>query len=80
MIDGLRQFAHRQLPDRRLGPVHTRPDPAVVAIFRDWAQHSSFGRATALGMTRDADVSEIIQAYLEDFAGAPSPAGSRPTP
>jgi nucleoside-diphosphate-sugar epimerase len=73
MTDGLRQFAESQLADRRLGPVHARPDPAIIAIFRGWAQHSSFERATALGMTRDADVSEIIQAYLEDFAGTPSP-------
>jgi nucleoside-diphosphate-sugar epimerase len=65
MIEALRRVA-----DRPLGPVHIRPDPVVVGIYRGWAQRSSFERATAVGLARDASVGAIIRAYLEDFLGA----------
>ena len=63
MIDALRRVA-----DRPLGPVSFSPDPLVETIFRTWAQHASFERATRLGLLRDEGVESIIRAYLEELA------------
>lgn len=62
MIDALRRSA-----DRELGPIHLRPDPAIVAMYRGWAPRSSFERATALGLVGDDGIETIIRAYIEDF-------------
>jgi nucleoside-diphosphate-sugar epimerase len=59
--------ALRRATDRPLGPIHIRPDPTIVGFFRGWAKHSSFERATALGLARDSDVETIIRTYIEDF-------------
>ncbi len=53
--------------DRPLGPIHIRPDPAIEAIYRGWAQHSSFELATAMGLARDESVGAIIRSYVADF-------------
>jgi D-erythronate 2-dehydrogenase len=55
---------------RPLGGVRLRPDPAVIAIMDTWAQHSSFERASRLGLVADGGLAEIVAAYLEDFAPA----------
>jgi nucleoside-diphosphate-sugar epimerase len=73
MIAALRSAAGH----RTLGPIVGRPDPLVEQIFAGWAQHASFERATALGMSADRDLESIITAYLEDFLGERrSPVGS----
>jgi D-erythronate 2-dehydrogenase len=53
--------------DRPLGTISYEIDPLVSAFFRGWAQHSSFGRAEALGFIRDVDLESIITGYIEDF-------------
>jgi nucleoside-diphosphate-sugar epimerase len=63
MIAALRSVA----ADRSLGPIVHRPDPLIEQIFAGWAQHASFERATALGLTADHDLESIIIAYIEDF-------------
>jgi hypothetical protein len=66
MIEALRRTA-----DRPLGPIHFRPDPVIMEIYRGWPQRSSFERATSIGLVSDADVDGIIRAYVEDFLGGP---------
>ena len=66
MTDALRRTA-----DRPLGPIVVRPDPAIVAIYRSWAQRSSFGRATDLGLVTDSGLEPIIRAYIDDFLDPP---------
>ena len=66
MIETLRVVA-----DRPLGAIRFQPDPAIMAIYRGWAQRSSFERATALGLARDEGLQAIVRAYIEDFLGAP---------
>ncbi|HEY5272356.1 MAG TPA: D-erythronate dehydrogenase [Acidimicrobiales bacterium] len=58
--------------DRSLGTISFEIDPAISAFFRGWAQHSSFGRAEALGLVRDVDVESIITGYIDDFLGSSS--------
>jgi D-erythronate 2-dehydrogenase len=58
--------------DRPLGTISYEIDPAISAFFRGWAQHSSFGRAEALGLALDVDLDSIITGYIEDFLDAPS--------
>lgn len=69
MVAALRSVAG----DRMLGPIVHQPDPLVEQIFAGWAQHASFERATALGMTADRDLESIIAAYIEDFLGSRAP-------
>jgi nucleoside-diphosphate-sugar epimerase len=57
----------RQASDRPLGPIHVRLDPVIEAIYRGWAQRSSFERATAIGLARDESVEAIIRSYVADF-------------
>ncbi len=66
MIETLRVVA-----DRPLGAIRFQPDPAIMAIYRGWAQRSSFERATALGLAHDEGLQAIVRAYIEDFLGAP---------
>ncbi|MBO0870470.1 MAG: NAD-dependent epimerase/dehydratase family protein [Micromonosporaceae bacterium] len=54
-------------PGRALGPIVHRPDPSIERIFAGWAQHSSFDRATRLGLCTDTGLEAIIQQYIEDF-------------
>jgi D-erythronate 2-dehydrogenase len=53
--------------DRPLGTISFQADPVISAFFRGWAQHSSFERATALGLVADTDLDSIITGYIEDF-------------
>jgi D-erythronate 2-dehydrogenase len=62
MIDGLRTATTRPL-----GPISFRIDPTIDGMFATWAQHSSFERATSLGMEADEGVEEIVHAYVEDY-------------
>ena len=62
--------ALKSVADRPLGAIRSEVDPAISAFFRGWAQHSSFGRANALGFARDETVESMVTAYIEDFLGA----------
>ena len=63
MIAALRRVAG----DRRLGAITVEPDPGIEAIVATWATETEFARATALGLPREANLDEIVEAYIEDF-------------
>ena len=62
--------ALQSVADRPLGAIRSEVDPIISSFFQGWAQHSSFGRATALGLAHDETVASIVTAYIEDFLGA----------
>lgn len=59
--------ALRRAADRPLGEIRCEIDPVVSAFFRGWARHSSFARATALGLACDESVDAMVAAYIQDF-------------
>jgi nucleoside-diphosphate-sugar epimerase len=63
MIAALRRVAG----NRHLGEITVEPDPAIQAIVATWATETEFARATALGLPREANLDEIVAAYIEDF-------------
>jgi nucleoside-diphosphate-sugar epimerase len=63
--------ALQRASDRPLGTVHVEPDPTVTDFFCRWAQHSSFERATRLGLSRDESLEGVIGEYIEDFLPPP---------
>ena len=66
--------AVERVADRPLGQIRCDLDPGVSAFFRGWARHSSFHRATALGLARDKSIDAMVAAYIQDFL---EPAGAR---
>jgi nucleoside-diphosphate-sugar epimerase len=66
MIAALRRVAG----NRHLGEITVEPDPEIEAIVATWATETEFARATALGLPREADLDEIVEAYIEDFLDA----------
>jgi nucleoside-diphosphate-sugar epimerase len=66
--------ALERVAGRPLGEIRCQIDPAVSAFFRGWARHSSFDRATALGLARDDSVDSMVADYIRDFL---EPAGAR---
>jgi nucleoside-diphosphate-sugar epimerase len=56
--------------DRATGAISYQIDPVIAAFFRGWAQHSSFEKATALGLTGDPSIETIVQTYVKDFLGS----------
>jgi nucleoside-diphosphate-sugar epimerase len=66
--------ALRRVADRPLGEIRCEIDPVISAFFAGWARHSSFARATALGLTGDESVDSMVAAYIQDFL---APAGAR---
>jgi len=63
MIAALRRVAG----NRHLGAITVDPDPEIQAIVATWATETEFARATALGLHREANLDEIVEAYIEDF-------------
>jgi nucleoside-diphosphate-sugar epimerase len=59
--------------DRPLGTIRFEADPDISSFFQGWAQHSSFGRARALGLVQDGDLESIITGYIEDFLVSSEP-------
>ncbi len=53
--------------NRHLGEVTVEPDPAIEAIVATWATETEFARATALGLPKEANLDDIVRAYIEDF-------------
>lgn len=66
-VDDLVESLHRVAGDRPLGTVTIEPDPAIEKIVATWPTHTSFERATALGLPGDADVDYIVRSFIEDF-------------
>ena len=66
MIAALKRVAG----NRRLGEITVEPDPVIQAIVATWATETEFARATALGLPREANLDEIVEAYIEDFLDA----------
>ncbi len=63
-----------RVADRPLGEIRCQIDPVITAFFGGWARHSSFARATALGLAGDESVDAMVAAYIQDFL---EPAGAR---
>ncbi len=63
MIAALRRVAG----SRHLGEITVEPDPAIQAIVATWTTDTEFARATALGLPKEANLDEIVEAYIEDF-------------
>lgn len=68
MIAALRRVAG----DRPLGPITVEPDPVIQAIVATWPTATEWDRAAALGLPVEADLDEIVRAYIEDFADEPN--------
>ncbi len=65
--------ALRRVAERPLGEIRNEIDPVISAFFGGWARHSSFARATALGLARDESIDSMVAAYIQDFL---EPAGA----
>ncbi len=63
MIAALRRVAG----NRHLGEITVEPDPEIEAIVATWATETEFARATVLGLPREANLDDIVEAYIEDF-------------
>ena len=63
MIAALKRVAG----NRHLGEITVEPDPVIQAIVATWATETEFARATALGLPREANLDQIVEAYIEDF-------------
>jgi nucleoside-diphosphate-sugar epimerase len=48
------------------GRITWRPDPLVQAIVSSWPPSLATPRAEALGFSRDRDIDEVVQAFIED--------------
>ncbi len=63
MIAALRRVAG----NRHLGEITVAPDPVIQAIVATWATETEFARAPVLGLPKEANLDEIVEAYIEDF-------------
>ena len=61
-IEALRQIAG----DDVVKLIHREPDPAIIAIVKNWARDFAPDRALALGFTAEQDFREIIQVYIDE--------------
>lgn len=68
MITALKRVAG----DRPLGPITVEPDPTIQTIVATWPTATEWDRAAALGLPVEADLDEIVRAYLEDFVDEPN--------
>lgn len=66
MIAALKRVAG----DRSLGEITVAPDPRIETIVATWPVRTDFTRATALGLSGEREIDEIIRAYIEDFLPA----------
>lgn len=62
MADALRRIAGDEVADRILW----RPDPFIQTIVDGWPDIMKGSRAKALGLKADADIDQIIAAFIED--------------
>lgn len=58
----------RQGPGRD-GRIEVRPDPRLQAIVDGWPTDFVSARATANGISADASIDEVVDAFLRDLAG-----------
>jgi len=49
--------------------VRFQRDPAIEAIVAFWPGHMETARAEAMGFGRDADIDDLVRAYVEDERG-----------
>ena len=63
MVEALQRVAQ----DRSLGKITVEPDPFIQKIVATWPQAVDAGRGEALGLPKEADLDEIVRAYIEDF-------------
>ncbi|MEM8803109.1 MAG: D-erythronate dehydrogenase [Pseudomonadota bacterium] len=65
-IEALREIAGNDVVAR----IRPEPDPAVIAIVKNWPRNFAPERAIALGFTAETSFQDIIRVYLEDdFSG-----------
>jgi hypothetical protein len=67
---GVKRVDDRRVLNGELGEITVEPDPVIQAIVATWATETEFARATALGLPREANLDEIVEAYIEDFLDA----------
>ena len=48
------------------GRIRWEPDPAIQAIVGSWPRALATPRAEALGFSRDNDIDEVVQFFIED--------------
>lgn len=53
--------------DRPLGKITVEPDPFIEAIVATWPLDAGHQRATALGLSKEASLDDIVRAYIEDY-------------
>lgn len=68
IVRGLKSVAS----DRKLGSIVAAPDPFTMEIVAGWPAEVEGQRAKKFGFPRDTNIDDIIQAYIDDYADAPS--------
>ena len=66
-VEDMMAALRRVAGNRHLGDITIEPDPFIEAICRSWPQDTSFERAQALGLPRDASLDDIVKNYIEDY-------------
>ena len=66
-VEDMMAALRRVAGNRHLGDITIEPDPFIEAICRTWPQDTSFERAEALGLPRDASLDDIVKNYIEDY-------------
>ena len=65
MIEALERVASEK--GIGLGPITSRPDPAIEAIISSWPLAMDDARARSLGLPGDESLERVIEDYIEDF-------------
>lgn len=65
MIEAVKRVAAQN--EIVLGPITSRPDPAIQAIVDTWARHADADRALKLGLPKDESLDRVIQDFIDDF-------------
>lgn len=65
-IEALREIAGNEA----VSLIRPEPDPAIIAIVKNWARDFAPERAIALGFTAESDFREIIQVYIDEDLNA----------
>jgi nucleoside-diphosphate-sugar epimerase len=70
MVEAVKRVAAKRRPGRPLGEITVEPDPFIEGIVAAWPHDAGYDRATALGLPREANLDEIVEAYIEDYLKA----------
>jgi nucleoside-diphosphate-sugar epimerase len=67
MVEAVQRVAARRRPGQPLGEITVEPDSFIERIVATWPRDAAYDRATALGLPRETDLDEIVEAYIEDY-------------